>query len=63
MYFSESDLRISLRQLQMFLNDYEDLPLEAVCFYIFSLKESFRYLFFIIIRYHIYLANVIMVVV
>ena len=23
-------MRISLRQLQMFLNDYEDLPLEAV---------------------------------
>lgn len=32
MIFSESDLRISLRQLQMFLNEYDDLPLEAVCF-------------------------------
>jgi hypothetical protein len=32
-YSSESDLRISLRQLQMFLNDYDDLPLEAVCFF------------------------------
>ena len=31
-FFSESDLRISLRQLQMFLNEYDDLPLEAVCF-------------------------------
>ncbi|CAF4568450.1 unnamed protein product [Rotaria sp. Silwood1] len=31
-FFDESDLRISLRQLQMFLNDYEDLPLEAISY-------------------------------
>ncbi|CAF5221808.1 unnamed protein product, partial [Rotaria magnacalcarata] len=31
-FFDESDLRISLRQLQMFLNDYEDLPLEAILY-------------------------------
>ena len=38
--FSESDLRISLRQLQMFLNEYDDLPLEAVCLSIHSFFEE-----------------------
>ncbi|XP_059139620.1 dynein axonemal heavy chain 3-like isoform X2 [Physella acuta] len=30
--FNESDLRISMRQMQMFLNDYDDLPLPALTY-------------------------------
>jgi len=30
--FDDSDLRISIRQMQMFVNDYDDLPLEALTY-------------------------------
>lgn len=49
--FNESDLRISLRQIQMFLDEYDEVPLEALTYLtgkkfmtIYKTRHSFTYL-------------------